>query len=78
MNLQQRIVLLSRLGDYILQDSDNWQEAKHKAHLQNSWFTTEFIDLATRNIAHAFLQPDKLTAWAQQYNTPAENTLPGT
>jgi hypothetical protein len=76
MNLQQRIVLLNRLGEYILQDNDNWQATKQKASLQNSWFTPEFIDLATRNIALAFLQKDKLTAWAQQYNIPAENTAP--
>jgi hypothetical protein len=76
MNLQQRIVLLNRLGEYILQDNDNWQATKQKASLQNSWFTPEFIDLATRNIALAFLQKDTLTAWAQQYNIPAENTTP--
>lgn len=76
MNLQQRIVLLNRLGDYILQDNDNWQATKQKASLQNSWFTPEFIELATRNIALAFLQKDTLTAWAQQYNIPADNTAP--
>jgi hypothetical protein len=76
MNLQQRIVLLNRLGEYILQDSDNWQATKQKASQQNSWFTPEFIDLATRNIALAFLQKDKLTAWAERYNIPADNTSP--
>lgn len=76
MNLQQRIVLLNRLGEYILQDGDNWQATKQKASQQNSWFTPEFIDLATRNIALAFLQKDKLTAWAEQYNMPANNTTP--
>jgi hypothetical protein len=76
MNLQQRIVLLDRLGEYILQDNDNWQATKQKASLQNSWFTPEFIDLATRNIALAFLQKDKLTAWTQQYNLPTENATP--
>jgi hypothetical protein len=76
MNLQQRIVLLNRLGEYILQDGDNWQTTKQKAGLQNSWFTPEFIDLATRNIAHAFLQKDKLTAWAGQYKVPDENPAP--
>jgi hypothetical protein len=76
MNLQQRIVLLNRLGEYILQDTDNWQATKQKANYQNSWFTPEFIDLATRNIALAFLQKDKLTAWAEQYNIPTDNTSP--
>src|SRR5689334_10876118 len=68
MNLQQRIVLLNRLGEYILQDGDNWQATKQKASIHNSWFT--------RNLATAFLQKDALTAWAQQYNIPAENTAP--
>jgi hypothetical protein len=76
MNLQQRIVLLNRLGEYILQDGDNWQATKQKASYQNSWFTPEFIELATRNIAHSFLQTNALTAWAQQYNIPASNTAP--
>jgi hypothetical protein len=76
MNLQQRIVLLNRLGEYILQDSDNWQATKQKASIQNAWFTPEFIETATRNIALAFLQKDALTAWAQQYSIPAENTAP--
>ncbi|HEX6427840.1 MAG TPA: acyl-CoA reductase [Niastella sp.] len=76
MNLQQRIVLLTRLGDYILQNNDNWQATKDKASLLNPWFTPEFIDLATRNIALAFLQNDKLSAWARQYNIPADNASP--
>ncbi|MFL5744511.1 MAG: acyl-CoA reductase [Niastella sp.] len=76
MNLQQRFVLLNRLGEYILQDNDNWQAAKLKASLQNSWFTPEFIETATRNIALAFLQNDKLAAWTQQYNLPTENAAP--
>jgi hypothetical protein len=76
MNLQQRIVLLNRLGEYILQDGDNWQATKQKASYQNSWFTPEFIELATRNIAQGFLQTNALTAWAQQYNIPADNTAP--
>jgi hypothetical protein len=76
MNLQQRLVLLNRLGEYILQNNEEWQAAKQKAHLQNAWFTPEFIDLADNNIAQAFLQKDKLTAWVQQYAVPAENKAP--
>lgn len=76
MNLQQRIVLLNRLGEYILQDGDNWQATKQKASYQNSWFTPEFIEMATRNIAQGFLQTNALTAWAQQYNIAADNNAP--
>lgn len=67
---------MSRLREYILENNDNWQAAKEKANFQNPWFTPEFIDLATRNIALVFLQKDALTAWARQYNVPAENTAP--
>ncbi len=31
MNLQYRIDILSRLGDYMLSDATQWQEAKEKA-----------------------------------------------
>jgi hypothetical protein len=76
MNLQQRIVLLNRLGEYILQNGDNWQAIKQQAHLQNSWFTPEFIEVATNNIAHGFLQKNALLAWVQQYKVPEENPHP--
>lgn len=76
MNLQQRLVLLNRLGEYILQNNESWQAAKEKATLQNAWFTPEFIDLASNNLAQAFLQKDQLAAWVQQYAIPPENKAP--
>lgn len=76
MNLQQRIVLLKRLGDYILSNNEEWQSIKHSAHLHNGWFTPEFIDLSSNNIAREFLQEPKLVAWAQQYGIPVENPAP--
>jgi hypothetical protein len=76
MNLQQRIVLLNRLGEYILANNDNWQAAKEKAHIQNAWFTPGFIDTATHNIARSFLQKESLTAWVTQYQLPQENAHP--
>src|SRR5438105_1749738 len=76
MNLKQRIVLLKRIEEYILENNHNWQAAKEKAYQQNSWFTPGFIDLATNNIAHSFLPSNALTAWAQQYAVPEENTAP--
>lgn len=73
MNLQYRIDLLSRLGEYILSDDAEWLEAKEKAHLENSWFTPEFINLASRNIAHSFLRRKLLEDWVKQYDFPQEN-----
>lgn len=70
MNLQQRIDLLSRLGEYIQSDNNEWQQAKEKASRENGWFIPEFIELAVSNIATAFLQREALTKWTGQYDLP--------
>ena len=77
MNLQERIDLLSRLGEYIQSDNydptapdsyrEGWQQAKEKASRENGWFIPEFIELSASNIAMAFLQKEALTEWADNY-----------
>ena len=67
MNLQMRIELAIRLGQYILSDSPEWLEAKQRASLINPWFTQEFIDKATGNIAIHFLNKQKLENWTASY-----------
>jgi len=62
-----RIDLAAQLGEYILSDAADWEEAKHKASLTNPWFTPEFIDLATGNIAKIFLDKQKLERWTSSY-----------
>ena len=62
-----RIDLAAQLGEYILANTAEWQEAKQKASLTNPWFTPEFIDLATRNIATNFLDKLKLESWTSFY-----------
>lgn len=76
MNLQQRINLLSRLADYMLSDNNEWQLAKERAGYENSWFTPEFVDLATKNIANHFLKKDILEAWAESYKIKPLNNKP--
>lgn len=76
MNLQYRIYLLSRLGEYILGNDAGWLETKEKASRENGWFTPEFIDIATKNISLSFLQKDILENWSIQENIPAENPSP--
>lgn len=68
MNLQQRIDLLSRLGEYILSADDTWKEARDRACHENTWFIPEFIDLAAGNIARSFLRKDTLEAWTAAYS----------
>ena len=76
MNLQERINLLSRLGEYIQSDNKEWQEAKEKASWGNGWFIPEFVELATKNIATAFLQKDALTEWVNRYSQHPADNLP--
>lgn len=75
MNLQYRIELLNNLGEYILSDDESWQGAKEKAGHENGWFIPEFVELSIQNIAHSFLQKDKLESWVNSYKIP--DTDPG-
>src|SRR5688572_9035774 len=68
MNLQQRLDLLQRLGDYISSDNIIWEQTIEKAYRENSWFIPEFIRLATSNIASEFLQREKLKNWVEKYS----------
>jgi hypothetical protein len=78
MNLEQRIDLLVKLGNYCLSEEPAWISAQRRAHAENGWFTPEFIQLAVRQIAAAFLQKDPLTQWAHKYNISPENPSPRT
>lgn len=78
MNLQQRIDLLNRLGEYILSGNATWQQAKENATNENSWFTPGFIDKAAHAIATSFLQKDILDKWVAAYPVPAERPDPKT
>ena len=68
MILEERIDWLGKLGKYMMGDSPAWKEAKQKAFVENGWFTPEFIELAIRNIAENYLNPDHLRKWAAHYN----------
>jgi len=77
MNLQQRIELLTRLGNYMLSDDPAWQQVKERASHENGWFIPEFIGLATRNIAESFLKKDILERWTTGYMIqPGDNDKP--
>lgn len=70
MILQERIGLLSRLGQYILSNTPDWQEVKERAYRENQWFVPEFINKASEQIARTFLDEDNLMTWANQYQIP--------
>jgi hypothetical protein len=76
MNLQERIDLLVELGVWMQRDDPEWEAAKRKANLENSWFVRPFIDLAVSNIANGFLTRNALESFIFTYDLPAENTSP--
>lgn len=72
MTLDRRIDLLANLGEYMQSDNERWMAAKELAIARNAWFTPAHIEIAANNIAKQFLQKDALTAWASEYQLPAE------
>lgn len=78
MNLVQRIALAAKLGNYLLENNDEWMEVKARAYRENPWFVPEFIDAAAKNIAEQFLNEDFLQDWANSYDLQQENLAPKT
>ena len=78
MNLQHRIDLLVRLGQYILSADEQWADIKEKASRENGWFIPEFVDIASNNIARSFLQKNILEKWADGYQITATHANPKT
>lgn len=78
MNVQQRLDLLEKLGNYILSDAPQWQEAREKAWRENPWFIPEFVTKATTAIAHNYLQREVLEQAVSLYQIPPEPEHPRT
>ncbi|MFZ1799892.1 MAG: acyl-CoA reductase [Chitinophagaceae bacterium] len=67
MELNQRIFLLEKLGNYILENGAGLKDACIRAEEQNPWFSQEFISLSLKNIANYYLEKSQLENWAAQY-----------
>lgn len=74
MNLPQRISILEKLGELLISDEKDWQEARQRAAQENGWFIQEFQEHALRHIAQQWLQKENLTAWTTEANTPDQPT----
>lgn len=72
MDLQQRIVLLDKLGRYMLSNIPEWIHIKEKAYRENGWFIPEFIDLQASSLALNFLDRSRLEQFSAQYGLPVE------
>jgi hypothetical protein len=78
MDLQQRVVLLKKLGVFILSGDEKWEAIKRKASHDNAWFIPEFIDYQLRHLATSFLSEDGLRRWIQSYAVPDQQIHPKT
>ena len=76
MNLAARIEWASRLGEHLVSNHPNWLDAKDRAYRLNPWFIPEFIDLATHQIAHSFLEKELLEKWVNGANIPDQPAMP--
>ena len=68
MNVQERINLMVKAGEYLLADIEEWQQAKQHAFYKNGWFTTEFSQHAATKIAENFLTKEALQKWVAHYH----------
>ncbi len=68
MKLQNRIEILRKLKDYLINNSEQWQQVKHTASIHNGWFTPSFIDLSINNIIERYLDENDLHAWIKDYS----------
>lgn len=76
MNVEQRVVLLEKLGNYIVSDEEGWAGIKEKAQYENPWFIPEFINYQLKHIAKEYLDRTKLENWVRKYNIPSETSSP--
>ncbi len=59
---------MCRLGEYINNNDDEWQQVKLQAYHKNGWFIPGFIDTACEKITHNFLRQSLLEQWAGHYH----------
>lgn len=67
MKLQNRIELLIKLGNYLLENNDDLKKIKERAGIENAWFIPAFVNAALHNIAIQFLAKEKLEKWVHYY-----------
>lgn len=74
MNVQQRMDVAEKLGNYILLATEALTTVKEKAARENPWFAPEFIELSLTHIARRYLHRPSLEALVEKYgikNQPA-------
>ena len=73
MNLQHRISLLAKLGQYLENTPEDWKETVERAGLENGWFTADFVNAQVQHIANNWLNEQTLSSWAKKAGIPEIN-----
>src|SRR5689334_16090131 len=76
MELENRKLLLLKLGEYMLAKENEWMEARESAFEQNRWFIPEFISLSVESVAQNYLQADAIDLLIRTYEIPSVNPKP--
>jgi hypothetical protein len=71
MNVEQRVVLMEKLGRYLVSDDAAWALVKEKAANENPWFIAEFINYHLNHISNEFLSRPNLEQWISKYDLPS-------
>jgi Acyl-CoA reductase (LuxC) len=75
MNIQERIKIMVKAGEYLKSNAEEWRIAKTDASYKNGWFTEDFVQHAATQIANNFLTEDALQKWVAHYHID-DNILP--
>lgn len=77
MDINRRVKLMVKAGEFIVSQNPQWLKAKEVAYHKNSWFIPDFINAAAENIKRNFLDEQILNQWIKYYHLD-DNILPKT
>ncbi len=75
MNLQNRIQILVKLGQFMTSNDKQWSTVIEKAGIYNPWFTPAFIECSLRNIREQYLNEKALNEWLSNYSINEEKPI---
>lgn len=74
MNIDNRIELLTELGERLDAGGEHLEKTKQKAWEENKWFTKKNIDKSINAIKEKYLDKNELEKWVAKYGVAKENT----
>jgi Acyl-CoA reductase (LuxC) len=72
MTIEKRIQDLLAIENFLLADTEEWQEIQERAGYENGWFSLEFVNKAIENIITYYLDEQELRKFVSNYNISNE------